>query len=75
MDAISTGYANYFTNPAAATSTPSNFGPGQVIGSSGSGDGSQNDTTQTQLQQASSVVQAATGYTTATRGGQINISV
>jgi hypothetical protein len=71
MDAVSTGYVNYFANPIAATSTPSNFGPGQVSNN----DNNQTDDAQTKLRDASSVGQAATGYTTATRGSQLNISV
>ncbi len=74
MDAINTGYTNYYANPTAATSTPSNFGPGQVRNDS-TNDNSQSDNTQAQLQQTSIAAQAAVGYTTATRGSQLNISV
>jgi hypothetical protein len=75
MDAISSGYANYYSNTAAVTSSPSNFGPGQV-----NNDNNQSDNSQAKLQDTSSlaqanVAQAATGYTTATRGSQLNISV
>ena len=74
MDAIGTGYVNYFANTAAVTSAPSNFGPGQVNDNSNN-DSSQGDDTQGKLQAASSPAQAGGGYTTATRGGQLNISV
>ncbi len=70
MSTINTGYTNYFSNPAAATSTPANFGPGQV-----KSDNDQAAAAQTKAQEAAETEKKANpGYTTATRGSQLNIT-
>ena len=70
MTAINTGYANYYSSPATATSTPANFGPGQIKTNTEQAEGSQS-----QAQEAREAERKTnTGYTTATRGSQLNIT-
>ncbi|MEI8395276.1 MAG: hypothetical protein WCF85_11105 [Rhodospirillaceae bacterium] len=70
MTAINTGYTNYFSNPAAVTSTPANFGPGQLKTDE------QTDNSQKNAQKATETdSRANSGYTDETRGGKLNIVV
>jgi len=70
MSTINTGYINHFSSPASATSTPANFGPGQV-----KTDNDQAAANQSKAQEtAANERKANTGYTTATRGSQLNIT-
>ena len=70
MSAINTGYTNYYSSPAASTSTPANFGPGQVKTDNEQAEGNQSRTQEAR----ENATRANTGYTTATRGGQLNIT-
>ena len=67
MVGISTGYANPYTNTAAVTSTPANFGPGQLK----SDDQSRQD--QLRAQQAATAEPPKTGFKTESRGNNLNI--
>ncbi|MEI6557036.1 MAG: hypothetical protein WCO00_01415 [Rhodospirillaceae bacterium] len=70
MTAINTGYTNYYSGPSASTSTPANFGPGQL-----KTDSEQTDRAQTQGQELrENERKANTGFTTPTRGSQLNIT-
>ncbi len=71
MSTINTGYTNVYSNPATATSTPANFGPGQV-----KTDNEQAEGSRSKAQEASENERktANTGYTTASRGSQLNIT-
>ncbi len=70
MTTVNSGYTNYFSSPAAATSAPVNFGPGQL------------KTEDAPAERERSRVDEArgnergvnTGYITATRGSQLNIT-
>ncbi len=71
MSTINTGYASPYSAPTAATSTPANFGPGQLKASN-----EQAEVSQSQAQESrESERKANSGYTTATRGSQLNITV
>ena len=65
MSAINTGYTNYYSGPAAATSAPANFGPGQI-----KSDNDQANSQSKAQEAAESERKSKPGYTTATRGGQ-----
>lgn len=68
---ISTGYTNPYPNTAAATSAPANFGPGQVQSATNSAENGQS-----KVQEASeNERRKGSGYTTDTRGGNLNITV
>lgn len=71
MATISTGYSNPYSNAGAVTSTPSNFGPGQV-----KTDNEQTDRSQSKVQEAAeNERRKGSGFTTDSRGGNLNITV
>jgi len=70
MATISTGYANPYSNTAAVTSTPTNFGPGQV-----KTDNEQTEGAQSKAQEAAeNERRKGNGFTTDTRGSNLNIT-
>ena len=70
MSTISTGYNNAFSSPAAVTSSPANFGPGQI-----KTDDEQTEGNQSRAREANENEKSANaGFTTPTRGNLVNIT-
>ena len=72
MSTISTGYSNQYPSPSAATSTPANFGPGQLRTNTEQTEGARAKADE--VSAASRKSSANTGYTTPTRGNNLNIT-
>lgn len=64
MTAISTGYTNAYSNTAAVTSSPANFGAGQITKSDD----------KDLAEEAAEKARKSAGYVTETRGSRLNIS-
>ena len=70
MTTINSGYTNFYSTPATATSAPGNFGPGQV-----KSDNEQTERNQSRVQETREGEKAASaGFTTPTRGSQLTIT-
>ena len=70
MSTISTGYNNVFSSPAAVTSSPANFGPGQVKTDDEQAEGNRSRAREANENEKST----NTGFTTPTRGSLVNIT-
>ncbi len=71
MTTMNVGYASAYSAPVAATSTPANFGPGQLKSDNQEAEISQNQAKDSR----DSEKRANPGYTTETRGSQLNITI
>jgi hypothetical protein len=70
MVAINTGYTSPTYSPAAVTSAPTNFGPGQLRTDTEQSEGGQG-----RIQEAAEKDRKNNGFTTPTRGNTLNITV
>ena len=75
MSTINTGYANSYSTPTSVSSSPANFGPGQLKTNEEQADNSQSKAREASESERTAAANNNSGYTTATRGSQLNITV
>ena len=73
MSTINTGYANTYSTPTAVSSSPANFGPGQLKTNEEQGDNSQSKARESSERERTAANN--NGFTTPTRGNNLNITV